>query len=128
MAPASLPSPDLCCHLRGPPVHKILVVQCPVCDLVVPGPRKATAGGQVLPSNKALLLVEVHEGLFPCLGEYWDWMEHGHVRGGSMVLCAGSRILGGEVGAYLAMPLCGLGKSPVSLWPWFPICGDVGPM
>ncbi|XP_045339924.1 2-acylglycerol O-acyltransferase 2 isoform X2 [Leopardus geoffroyi] len=60
--------PDLCCRLRGPPVHQILVVQCPVCDLVVPGPRKATAGGQVLPSNKALLLVEVHEGLFPCLG------------------------------------------------------------
>ena len=33
--------------------------------------------------------------------------------------------LGGRSGL---PPLCGLGKSPASVWPWFPTCRDVGPV
>lgn len=97
IALASLPSPDLHCGLHRPPVHKILVSQCPVCNLVVPGLGQAIAGGQAHPSPKALLPVEVHEGLFPHLGEYWHWWEWGC--GGSATQASGSRMLGWVGGA-----------------------------
>ena len=69
MVPASLPRLDLLCSLHWPPVHKILDDQYPVCDLVVPGSRHATAGGQAECFHKELDHMEVHKGLFPHLGE-----------------------------------------------------------
>ena len=69
MVPASLPRLDLLRSLHWPPVHKILDDQYPVCDLVVPGSRHATEGGQADCFHKALDLMEVHEGLFPHLSE-----------------------------------------------------------
>lgn len=92
-APASLPSPDLHCGLRRPPVHKVLVGQRPVCRLVVPGPGHAEAGGQARPSPQALLHVEVHEGLLPRHGECWDCPTTPKLAQGT-----GSRILGWEWG------------------------------
>lgn len=69
MVPASLPRLGLLRGLHWPPVHKILDDQYSVCDLVVPGLRHATAGGQAECFHKALDLMEVHEGRFPHLGE-----------------------------------------------------------
>ena len=70
MVPASLPRFDLLHSLHWLPVHKILDDQYSVCDLVVPGSRHAMAEGQAEYFHKALEHIEVHEGLFPHLGEY----------------------------------------------------------
>ena len=67
---ASLPRYYLLCSFHWPPVHKILDDQYPVCDLVVPGLRHATAGGQAECFHKMLGCMVVHEGLFPHLSEY----------------------------------------------------------
>ena len=101
MVPASLLRLDLMGSLHWPPVHKILDDQYPVCDLVVPGSRQAMAGGQTECFHKALDHMEVHEGLFPHLGEYGA--DKGMVQTiipiflwGCLTLCAVSRMLGWE--------------------------------
>lgn len=74
LSPASLPSSDLHYSLHRPPVHQILVHKCPVCNLVVPGQRHAMEGRQARPVPKTRRRMEVHEGLFPHLGEYESWL------------------------------------------------------
>lgn len=122
MAPASLPSPDLHRGLHRPPVHKILVGQCPVRDLVVPGPRQAPAGGQAPQSCEALLPVEVHEGLLPRVGEYQGWRDASVFTAVARPRLQGAECRAASKGPGLA-PLCGLGRSPASPWLWFPRAG-----
>lgn len=97
---------------------------------MVPGLGHATAGGPAPPGPKTLCRLEVHEGLFPRLGEYQGWLgcDQGH----------NARHLYGESAAIYAVRRTGLGGrsqgyhhcvaygSPAPLWPWFPIFRDVG--
>ncbi|KAK1336129.1 hypothetical protein QTO34_003929 [Cnephaeus nilssonii] len=65
LLPASLPSSDLHYSLHRPPVHQILVPQCPVCNLVVPGPRQAMAGRQARPVPRRSVVWKYMKDYFP---------------------------------------------------------------